>query len=234
MEGYFTGYFILFVFFFSIYTIKIINKMYSKFYSIKNKSIFIESHKVLLLSSLNTNKKYELFNIIILFNPTLDWFSQFNLYVSFFSSKYISIINLNFVSDLTCVHFPSKFFDITLHLIIRDLLNCYYYMFIFESIKNIEFFSFSSFLPSVNWLEREIFDMFGIFFINHIQLRRILTDYGFKGYPLLKDFPVFGYKELRYDLEKQQVMYTPIRLTQSFRFYNFNRQWTNLRDFHVY
>ncbi|CAD6583555.1 MAG: Putative NADH-ubiquinone oxidoreductase 30.4 kDa subunit, mitochondrial [Tremellales sp. Tagirdzhanova-0007] len=68
-----------------------------------------------------------------------------------------------------------------------------------------------------NWYEREVWDMFGVFFIGHPDLRRILTDYGFEGHPLRKDFPLTGYSEVRYDEEKKRVIYEPLQLTQAFR-----------------
>jgi NADH:ubiquinone oxidoreductase subunit C len=78
---------------------------------------------------------------------------------------------------------------------------------------------------NANWLERECWDMFGILFINHSDLRRILTDYGFNGFPLRKDFPVCGFVELRYDDEKKSLLYQPVELTQTFRYYKFINPW---------
>jgi NADH-quinone oxidoreductase subunit C len=82
-----------------------------------------------------------------------------------------------------------------------------------------------SVFPTANWLERETYDMYGILFSGHPDLRRILTDYGFEGYPLRKDFPLTGFKEVRYDDEQKRVVYEPVRLTQEFRQFDFESPW---------
>ena len=79
--------------------------------------------------------------------------------------------------------------------------------------------------PSANWQEREVFDMYGIRFADHPDLRRILTDYEFEGYPLRKDFPLTGYKEVRYSAEHQKVIYEPVKLAQDYRDFNFESPW---------
>ena len=82
---------------------------------------------------------------------------------------------------------------------------------------------------SANWWEREVWDLFGIYFSGHPDLRRILTDYGFEGHPLRKDFPLTGYKEIRYDDEKKRVVYEPVKLTQEFRSFDFLSPWEGVQ-----
>ena len=79
--------------------------------------------------------------------------------------------------------------------------------------------------PNADWYEREAYDMYGILFAGHPDLRRLLTDYGFQGHPLRKDFPLTGYVEVRYDDEKKRVVYEPVKLTQDFRTFDFESPW---------
>lgn len=82
--------------------------------------------------------------------------------------------------------------------------------------------------PAADWFEREAFDMYGILFSGHPDLRRLLTDYGFQGFPLRKEFPLTGHVEVRYDPEQQRVVYEPVKLTQAFRNFDFLSPWEGM------
>ena len=85
--------------------------------------------------------------------------------------------------------------------------------------------SITKIFPSANWMEREVFDMYGIKFKNHPDLRRILTDYGFEGHPLRKDFPLTGHKEVRYSEDQKKVINEPVKLEQNYRNFDYESPW---------
>ncbi|WP_298842145.1 NADH-quinone oxidoreductase subunit C [uncultured Roseobacter sp.] len=127
--------------------------------------------------------------------------------------------------DITAVDYPgrAKRFDVVYHL-----LSMYqnHRVRLRASIRERDMVpSVISVHPSANWFEREVFDMFGILFSGHPDLRRILTDYGFRGHPLRKDFPTTGYTEVRYDEAQKRVVYEPVSLVQEYRQFDFMSPW---------
>ena len=127
--------------------------------------------------------------------------------------------------DITAVDYPEKEerFKIVYLLLsheynLRIVINSY----INEKTKVS---SVTKIFPSANWMEREVFDMYGIFFKEHPDLRRILTDYGFEGYPLRKDFPLTGHTEVRYSEDKKKVISEPVKLDQNYRNFDFESPW---------
>ena len=139
--------------------------------------------------------------------------------------KVDSVCKFSTLVDITAVDYPqrAKRFDVVYHFLSmyqnhRVRLRC--------AIREDEMVP--SILPvhlSANWFEREIFDMFGILFSGHPDLRRILTDYGFRGHPLRKDFPTTGYTEVRYDEAQKRVVYEPVSLVQEYRQFDFMSPW---------
>ncbi|WP_299427373.1 NADH-quinone oxidoreductase subunit C [uncultured Shimia sp.] len=127
--------------------------------------------------------------------------------------------------DITAVDYPerSKRFDVVYHF-----LSMYqnHRVRLRVSVREDEMMpSVVPVHPSANWFEREVFDMFGIIFSDHPDLRRLLTDYGFRGHPLRKDFPTTGYTEVRYDEVQKRVVYEPVQLTQDYRQFDFMSPW---------
>ena len=98
---------------------------------------------------------------------------------------------------------------------------------VFNSDEKIP--SITKIYPSANWMEREVFDMYGVKFKNHPDLRRILTDYNFKGFPLRKDFPLTGFNEVRYSEKEKKVIYEPVKLEQNYRDFDFDSPWEGTR-----
>lgn len=180
------------------------------------------------------------FSIIDLKNFLLyENFNRFELYIYVKKEGLISILtylknhtNLQFTTliDLTCIDNIEKKNRFCL---VYNLLS---YKFNFRIKVCVEISEMET-VPSIvnlynasNWLEREVWDMFGIFFSNHPDLRRILTDYGFSGFPLRKDFPLTGYLEVRYNDEKKRIVYENLELAQEFRFFNFISPWEQISN----
>jgi len=130
--------------------------------------------------------------------------------------------------DITAVDYPDREnrFTVVYNLLSVDLNARIRLKTEVDGLTSIE--SVTSLYPCAAWWEREVWDMFGIFFTNHPDLRRILTDYGFQGHPLRKDFPVTGYTEVRYDETEKRVIYEPLELSQEFRSFDFASPWESL------
>lgn len=127
--------------------------------------------------------------------------------------------------DLTAVDYPvrEKRFDVVTHLLSpkhnrRIRLKV-------ETDEATPVASLSGLYPAANWFEREAYDLFGVTFSGHPDLRRLLTDYAFDGHPLRKDFPMTGYVEVRYDDDRKRVVYEPVRLSQEYRSFDFLSPW---------
>lgn len=154
----------------------------------------------------------------------------------------IVILPLNLSFSLFCLKNHINFnYNILSYIAGIDLLGCTYRFSIVYDLLSLTFNSrvrvkvlvnetsyinsITSIFLNANWWEREIWDLFGIYFEHHPDLRRILTDYGFEGYPLRKDFPLYGYLELRYDDVKKQIIVEPLELSQDFRSFIFETPW---------
>ena len=135
--------------------------------------------------------------------------------------------SFNTLIDITAVDFPARDrrFDVIYHFLsMTENKRCR----VTTSIKEGEEVpSITTVFECANWFEREIFDLFGIRFTSHPDLRRILTDYGFEGHPLRKDFPTSGFLEVRYDELEKRVIYEPTTLTQGYRDFDFLSPWDN-------
>ncbi len=131
---------------------------------------------------------------------------------------------VNFV-DVTAVDWPAreKRFDVVYHFL-SPTKNCRVRVKI-EVDATTPVASLISIFPGADWFERETYDLYGIMFTGHPDMRRILTDYGFEGHPLRKDFPLTGFVEVRYDDEQKRVVYEPVRLNQEFRNFDFLSPW---------
>jgi NADH-quinone oxidoreductase subunit C len=127
--------------------------------------------------------------------------------------------------DICGVDWPQRprRFDVVYHLL--SLANNFRIRLKLQTDENTPVPTLVDIFPAANWFERETFDMYGISFADHPDLRRLLTDYGFSGYPLRKDFPLTGFVELRYDDDQKRVVYRPVQLVQEFREFDFMSPW---------
>lgn len=130
--------------------------------------------------------------------------------------------------DICGVDYPQKplRFEVVYHLLSLKY-NCRIRIKV-ETAEGAPVPSVTGVFKAANWFEREVWDMYGVAFSDHPDLRRLLTDYGFEGHPLRKDFPLTGYVEVRYDEEKKRVVYQPVELTQDFRTFDFLSPWEGM------
>jgi len=156
------------------------------------------------------------------------------LYVTINSEDLLDVIlllktnkNIKFrqLIDITAVDYPEnqKRFKIV-YLLLSHEFNQRIILSYFIS-ENEKISSLTKIFPSANWMEREVFDMYGIKFNDHPDLRRILTDYGFEGHPLRKDFPLTGHNEVRYSEDEKKVIYEPVKLEQNYRNFDYESPW---------
>lgn len=132
--------------------------------------------------------------------------------------------------DITAVDYPEREerFDVVYNLLsLRHNLRIRVKV---RAADNASLPSITGIFSSASWLEREVWDMYGIYFSGHPDLRRILTDYGFEGHPQRKDFPLTGHVELRYDEDQKRVVYEPVKLTQAFRNFDYLSPWEGSFD----
>ena len=127
--------------------------------------------------------------------------------------------------DITAVDYPEnkKRFKIVYLLLSHEFNQRILVSYFINENEKIS--SLVNIFPSANWMEREIFDMYGIKFNDHPDLRRILTDYGFEGFPLRKDYPLTGHNEVRYSEEEKKVIYEPVKLEQNYRNFDYESPW---------
>ncbi len=135
------------------------------------------------------------------------------------SCRFVSLI------DVTAVDYPKreKRFDVVYHLL-SPKLNARIRLRA-EADETTQVPSIIEVFPGADWFERETYDLYGVIFIGHPDMRRLLTDYGFEGHPLRKDFPLTGFVEVRYDDQEKRVLYEPVRLNQEFRNFDFLSPW---------
>jgi len=129
------------------------------------------------------------------------------------------------ITDITAVDYPGreKRFDVVYHLL-SPTLNTRIRLKA-EADENTQVPSIIEVFPGADWFEREAYDLYGVIFTGHPDMRRLLTDYGFDGHPLRKDFPLTGFVEVRYDDQEKRVLYEPVRLNQEFRKFDFLSPW---------
>lgn len=141
--------------------------------------------------------------------------------------KFLFDTNFSSLMDIWGLDYPHRNYRFEVNFLILNLSLPYRLIIRVSTNEYIPISTVSDLYSSAGWLEREVWDMYGVYFSGHKDLRRILTDYGFSGYPLRKDFPLTGYTEVRYDDTKKQVVLEPLEISQELRLFNFKSPWEN-------
>ncbi len=172
---------------------------------------------------LNNKINLNLQNNTITIYSSIDNFSNLMLFL-----KNHQPLKFKTLTSITAVDYPEKDkrFEVNYFLLSYKLNTRIIIKLMTDDLTPVP--SISSIYKSANWYEREIWDLFGVVFSNHSDLRRILTDYGFDGFPFRKDFPQNGFLEVRYDDEKKHVLYEPVELSQEFRSFDFISPWSKI------
>lgn len=150
---------------------------------------------------------------------------EFRNLIFFF--KFLFNNNFSALMDIWGSDYPQRFQRFEINFMLLNLSLPYRLIIRISTNEYTPISTVSDLYNSAGWLEREVWDMYGVYFSGHKDLRRILTDYGFSGYPLRKDFPLTGYTEVRYDDTKKQVVLEPLEISQELRLFNFKSPWEN-------
>jgi len=171
-------------------------------------------------------KKVQIFN-----NELVIFVENYLLVNLLFFLKYHMMCQYKILTAISGVDYPKKQnrFEVVYEILSIRYNNRIRIKVSVNQLETVE--SCEKIFPAASWFESEVFDMYGIFFINHSNLRRILTDYGFEGYPLRKDFPLTGFVELRYEEKQKRIISEFIELAQEYRTFDFLSPWTTLKKY---
>ena len=172
-------------------------------------------------SGLTTNIKSSKieFNQLVIYSEIEDIFEVISFLKNNEKCKFKQLI------DITAVDYPKREKRFQLVYLLLSHENNKRIIINSDLAEDTKVQSITNIFPAANWMEREVFDMYGILFKEHPDLRRILTDYEFEGYPLRKDFPLTGFTEVRYSEDNKKVVYEPVKLDQNYRNFDFESPW---------
>jgi len=215
-----------------VFTFSIIKQRFNTFNSFSDELIVLTNNLFLLLISFAKylQSSCSLFILTIAINKDLLEITTSKRYLLFLLKfmKGHMLIKGSTLIDYTVVDYPGKKLRFEVILLILSLFWNFRFKIRLFTNELLSLESITHLYKIAFWQEREIWDMFGILFQNHTDLRRILTDYGFLGHPLRKDFPLTGYNELFFDDFKRHIITAPVSLAQEYRFYEFNNPWVQL------